>query len=87
LFRLSVENWREFIEKGRCHLPGPEKKLLKELLAVYPSDLSNKELAERAGYVHNGGAFNNPKGRLWTLGLVEYPTARRIKARPLLFLQ
>jgi hypothetical protein len=80
-------NTEELHNAVLARLPGPEKKLLKELLAVYPQDLSNEELAERSGYMSNGGAFNNPKGRLRTLGLVEYPTARRIKARSLLFLE
>lgn len=53
-------------------LPGPEQKLLSELLKQYPGSLSNNDLAERAGYSPGGGAFNNPRGRLRTLGLIEY---------------
>lgn len=66
-------------------LPGPERKLLSVLLEVYPNDLSNEELAERTGY-SLGGAFNNPKGRLRTLGLAEYPSPGRVRARSILFL-
>lgn len=53
-------------------LPGPEQKLLAELLKQYPGSLSNNDLAERTGYSPGGGAFNNPRGRLRTLGLIEY---------------
>lgn len=68
-------------------LPGPEQKLLRVLLEAYPNDLSNEELAEAAGYQAGGGAFNNPKGRLRTLGLAEYPAPQRVRARSILFLE
>lgn len=67
-------------------LPGPEQKLLNPLLEAYPNDLSNEELAQLSGYTNGSGGFNNPKGRLRTLGLVEYPTGGRVKASSLLFL-
>lgn len=68
-------------------LPGPEQRILQPLLDAYPNDLSNEELAEKAGYEIGGGAFNNPKGRLRTLGLIEYPNRGRVVALPLLFLE
>lgn len=68
-------------------LPGPERRLLFPLLQAYPNDLSNEELAEESGYKVGSGGFNNPKGRLRTLGLVEYPGPGRVKAKSLLFLE
>lgn len=68
-------------------LPGPEQKLLKPLLEIYPSDLSKDELAQQVGYAPGSGGFNNPCGRLRTLGLVEYPAPGRVKAKQLLFLE
>lgn len=73
-------------EKVLSVLPTPEKRLLQPLLVAYPSDMSNEELAEASGYKAGTGGFNNPKGRLRTLGLVEYPSSGRIKARDILFL-
>ena len=67
-------------------LPGPEQKLLKVLIEIYPADILKDELAERSGYVAGSGGFNNPCGRLRTLGLVEYPSPGRVKAKGLLFL-
>lgn len=66
-------------------LPGPERKLLTPLIEVYPGVLPDTELAERAGYAPTGGAFNNPKGRLRTLGLVTYPASKCARAADLLF--
>lgn len=68
-------------------LPGPEQKLLKPLLAAYPNDMSSEELAAASGYSHGAGAFNNPKGRLRRLGLIEYLIAGRVKAKSLLFIE
>lgn len=48
---------------------GPEKKILSVL--VQEGELTKADLAERAGYQPTGGGFNNPLGRLRTLGLVD----------------
>jgi len=53
-------------------LPGPERKILSVLLGSFPEALDKADLAHEAGY-KEGGAFNNPLGRLRTLGLIEYP--------------
>ena len=68
-------------------LPGPEQRLLQPLLEAYPKDLSNEELAAAAGYEVRGGAYNNPRGRLRTLGLIEYRGGGRVAARSILFLE
>jgi hypothetical protein len=68
-------------------LPGPERKILRVLLEAYPKAVNNEELAERAGYAVGGGAFANPRGRLRSLGLVEYQGKGMVVARPLLFLE
>lgn len=68
-------------------LPGPEQKILGVLLEAYPESLENGELARRAGYEPGGGAFNNPRGRLRSLGLVEYPERGLVRARSILFLE
>lgn len=66
-------------------LPGPEQKILTVLLE-YPKGLSNEKLAELAGYSHGGGAYNNPRGRLRTLGLIDYRNGM-VVPEPLLFLE
>lgn len=53
-------------------LPGPERRLLQELAAVWPNSLTGEELARRCSYAPNGGAFNNPRSRLRSLRLIEY---------------
>jgi hypothetical protein len=57
------------------------------LLEIYPEEISKNELAERSGYAPGSGGFNNPCGRLRTLGLVEYPSPGKVKAKSLLFLE
>lgn len=68
-------------------LPGPERRILGVLLEAYPRPVSNEDLAAKAGYADGGGAFNNPRGRLRSLGLVDYPTKGVVVAKPLLFLE
>lgn len=75
----------ELHKKVMSRLPTPEQRLLKPLLECYPDGLTNEELAERSGYVVNTGGFNNPRGRLRTLGLIEYGNGQS-KAKSLLFL-
>ena len=72
-------------ESVLARLPGPEQRLLKPLLKAYPSSMHNQTLADAAGYTAGAGAFNNPRGRLKTLGLIEYPQPGMVKARDLLF--
>jgi hypothetical protein len=67
-------------------LEKPHQKILKPLLDAYPRALSNEDLAPLAGYKPGVGAFNNPKGRLRTLGLIEYPQPNQAVASPILFL-
>lgn len=70
-----------------ARLPGPEQRILKPLLAAYPDAMSNEALAEAARYAVNTGGYNNPRGRLRSLGLVEYPEPGTVRARGLLFLE
>lgn len=66
-------------------LPGPERKILSVLLENR-AGMTNEELAEASGYAVNGGAYNNPRGRLRMLGLVEYQRGV-VVPKPLLFLE
>lgn len=64
---------------------GPESKILTVLLANRDG-MSNEELAAASGYSHGGGAYNNPRGRLRSLGLIEYQGGK-VVPKPLLFLE
>lgn len=75
----------ELHERILGRLPGPEQRLLRPLLSAYPASMSNPDLAAAAGYVVGAGSFNNPRGRLRTLGLIEYPSPGHCVARALLF--
>jgi len=69
-----------------ARLRGPEQKILRVILERYPHSISNEECAAEAGY-SLGGAYNNPRGRLRTLGLIEYPSGGMLRARNILFLE
>lgn len=68
-------------------LDGPEQRVLRPLINEYPSEIDGDTLAKAANYSdEKNGAFNNARGRLRTLGLVEYPRAKYTKASSILFL-
>jgi hypothetical protein len=67
-------------------LPGPHQKILRVLLDKYPEAISKDGCARLAGYAP-GGAFNNPLGRLRSMGLVDYPQPGYVVAESLLFLE
>lgn len=74
-------------EKVLSILETPHQRILKPLLERYPEAMSDEELAELSGYKCGTGGFNNPKGRLRSLGLIEYLPGRMVKARSILFIE
>lgn len=66
-------------------LDGPERKILTPLLAAWPDRMTADAVAQDAGYGVDGGGFKNPRSRLSTLGLIEYPTPGTLRARDILF--
>lgn len=68
-----------------ARLAGPERRVLEPLITAYPDPLTVDELAARSGYGAGGGAFGNTRGRLRTLGLVDYPRPGQVRAATLLF--
>lgn len=74
-------------EKVMSVLQTPQKRILQVLLETYPDPISKEQCAQEAGYAPNSGAFNNPLGRLRSLGLVSYPQPGAVVAEPLLFLE
>ena len=72
--------------KVLAKLKGPEQRILTPLLESYPESMANGDLAQAANYAPGSGGYNNPKGRLRTLGLIEYPSPGMVCAADLLFL-
>lgn len=68
-------------------LPGTQGRMLKVLLDLHPDDLSREELAHLTNQSPGSGAFDDhvaalgPKG----LGLLEYPSPKRVRASAMLF--
>lgn len=68
-----------------ARLPGPEQRVLRPLLDCWPEAMDSEELAVAANYAPNTGGYNNPRGRLRSLGLIAYPTAGYVRAEGLLW--
>jgi hypothetical protein len=63
------------------------ERILAPVLDAYPSPVAAAEVAEAAGYHPNAKSFSNMKGRLRTLGLIDYPSSGMIVASHILFPQ
>jgi uncharacterized protein len=61
----------ELLDMWRGALRGGERKMLDELIAVYPAALTREDLGERTGYTASGGTFGAYLGTLRRNGLIE----------------
>jgi len=75
----------ELIDRVMARLKPSEQKILQPLIDAHPSDLSSEELAEKSGYSATSSGFMNLKGKLRSLGLIDYPQAGRVRAADILF--
>ena len=66
-------------------LTGPQRRVLEPLIYQYPGALGYEELAGASGYTASGGAFNNVRGTLRSLGLIDYPERGMARAEDVLF--
>jgi hypothetical protein len=78
---------QELHARVMARLKGPEQRILQPLLDAYPNGYTNEELSTLADYSDGGGAYNNPRGRLRSMGLIEYRAGGKVFARDILFLE
>jgi hypothetical protein len=78
---------QELHARVMARLKGPEQRILQPLLDAYPNGYTNEELSKLADYSDGGGAYNNPRGRLRSMGLIEYRAGGKVFARDILFLE
>lgn len=69
----------------RAKLSGPQFRVLEPAMAAYPGSIASEEVAAAAGYSAGSGGFNNLRGSLRTLTLIDYPTPGQVRAADWLF--
>jgi hypothetical protein len=74
-----------FHAQVRAKLSRAQLRLFEPILAAYPDTLSSDEVAEAAGYSVGSGNFNNLRGGLRTIGLIDYPMSGQVRAADWLF--
>jgi hypothetical protein len=67
----ALPTGRALVDYWLGQLAKAERAILRQLVDVYPAELSKPELGERTGYESDGGGFNNALSRLRTLELIE----------------
>lgn len=55
------------------------------MIAAYPESITAEALAGYAGYAAGSGNFNNLRGSLRTIGLIDYPRPGEVRAADWLF--
>lgn len=68
---LPPTTTEEVLDQWRSALRAGERRMLDELVTVYPRALSREELADRAGFEVSGGTFSTYLGVLRRNGLIE----------------
>jgi len=69
-------------------LGGASARILEPLIKAYPKPMAMQDLAAAAGYGHlNSKGFVNARGRLRSLGFIDYPQQGQVAAQPVLFLE
>lgn len=82
----AVEPTRDaFHAAVRAKLKGPQVRLLDPVIAAYPGSIASDDLASSAGYSPGSGNFNNLRGSLRTIGLIDYPSPGQVRAADWLF--
>lgn len=64
---------------------GPQRAILRELIAVHPKALQKAELADRAGASPMSSAYTNNLGAMRSLGVLDYPSSGLVRATDVLF--
>ena len=67
------------------YLSGPQERIVRALIAIYPDAMTRAELAEATEQSAGSGGYSNNLGALRSLGLVDYPQSGHVAATALLF--
>jgi hypothetical protein len=78
---------KELHDQVFAKLGGPEQRILRPLLEAYPHPLTNDDIATCAGYSASSTSYTNPRGRLRSLELIDYPAPGSVRAADVLFLE
>jgi hypothetical protein len=81
----DIPSQEEVFQRVRGTLKGPEDRILAVLIEANGEEVSLEDIAAKAGYAVNGGAFRNPLGALTTKAFIERPSKGVAKAAAWLF--
>lgn len=82
----TVSPTREaFHDAVRAKLSGPQWRVLEPAISAYPDSIASDQVAQTAGYSAGSGGFNNLRGSLRTLTLIDYPAPGMVRAGDWLF--
>ncbi len=80
-----IHSIEQLHEAWITRLPGPQGRILRALIGVYPRDMDRVRLATYTDQSPTSSAYGNNLGALRSLGLIDYPQPGRVVATSLLF--
>lgn len=84
---MEIERTNEAIQNAVLErLKAGERRLLKNLVDVWPAAMTGQELADASNYALTSSSFRNPRGALKSMGFITI-SGNEIRARDLLFPQ
>lgn len=85
-FAPAVSPTREaFHAAVQAKLSGSQWRVLEPALRAYPEAIPSDQVAAEAGYSAGSGGYNNLRGSLRSLGLINYPGRGDVRAADWLF--
>ena len=82
----AIRTLSELHERWLSRLDGGTRRIVDQLVPVYPEGMSREELAQRAGFESSGsGTFSRYVGVLKKVGFVHYPERGVVAMTPALF--
>lgn len=81
----GIPSEEELHDRVRDKLSAPIIKVLNPLIEAYPEAMTSADVADAAGYTAGTGAFNNYRGALRSLGIIDYPSSGMLRAEDWLF--
>ncbi len=80
-----IESLAAFQQSWYNMVSGSQARILKALIAHYPTGIGRDDLAEEVGVSPISSGFSNNLGSLRTMGAIIYPSAKMVRATELLF--
>jgi hypothetical protein len=83
---VTIMSERDMHDRLYARITTPQASIMRAVLGAWPSDIEKDVLAEGINVAPGSGSFSQNLAKLKAMGVLDYPTPRRIKATAICFL-